>query len=151
MKKLRLDHYIFAMKRLIWIETRTVLQFTIFALIGILNTAIHFVVFYIVLHHFNFHYLIASIIGFLSGVLNSYWCNRRWTFNRDRSSRSMYEFLRFLLVNVLALLTNLGVLAVLVANAGFKPELAQAVSIAFSTTVNFVGNKLWTFQRQAGS
>jgi putative flippase GtrA len=53
--------------------------------------------------------------------------------------------MRFFAVSLVGLGFNLAILELLVSGLG-APELpAQAVAVALSTPINFVGNKLWTF------
>ena len=120
-------------------------QFLKFALIGGVNTAIHYVVFIVFLKLVRIDYLLASSIGYCSGVLNSYYMNRRWTFAAATGS-SILEFSQFVCVNVVALLVNLISLKVLVTSFEIIPEFAQVIAIVFSTVCNFVGNKYWTFR-----
>ena len=127
----------------IWPSAYT--QFLKFALIGGVNTAIHYVVFIIFLKFVKIDYILASSIGYCSGVLNSYYMNRRWTFAAATGS-SILEFSQFVCVNVVALLVNLISLKVLVTSFEIIPEFAQVIAIVFSTVCNFVGNKYWTFR-----
>jgi putative flippase GtrA len=87
--------------------------------------------------------LIASTMGYVCGLVNSYLMNRRFTFRIGRA-RNRTEFTRFCLVNVISLGTNLLVLRMLVAVA-VLPEHAQIVATGASFVVNFSGNRWWTF------
>ena len=42
---------------------------------------------------------------------------------------------------------NLVALELLVSTAGLPELLSQAIAVAVATPVNFIGNKLWTFDR----
>jgi putative flippase GtrA len=46
---------------------------------------------------------------------------------------------------VVAFLFSLGVLELLVSVAGTPKVLAQAISLALATPLNFLGNKMWSF------
>lgn len=118
-----------------------------FALIGVVNTTVHFVVFTVLMRWFAVPMLLASIVGFAAGVANSYWMNRTWTFV-GASRANARQFAKFLLVNLVALGVNLLVLHLLAQVWGWLPELAQLGAIAFTLVVNFAGNKLWTFRVQ---
>jgi putative flippase GtrA len=91
------------------------------------------------------HYLVAATAAFLVAVTNNFWWNRHWTF-KARSGRAHFQAARFLTVSVAAFLFAAGVLELLVSVAGL-PELAsQAISIVAATPLNFIGNKMWSFQ-----
>jgi putative flippase GtrA len=121
-----------------------VLQFLKFAVVGVLNSAIHYLIFLFLYSVLGTQYLLASIIGYVAGMVNSYVLNRRWTF-KSRNRRLMTELSRFVVVNLVSLGANLGLLYLLVSNGLMAPTWAQIVAIVGSTLVNFVLNKFWTF------
>jgi putative flippase GtrA len=121
-------------------------QFIKFALVGILNSAIQYLVFLLIYRLFGFQYLSASIIGYVAGMTNSYFLNRRWTF-ASRNQRLLPELGRFVVVNLISLGANLGLLFLLVSTGLMVPQWAQVLAITGSTLVNFVLNKAWTFSR----
>lgn len=119
-------------------------QFIRFAVVGVLNSAIQYLVFLFLYSFTGTQYLIASIIGYVAGMTNSYILNRRWTFG-SRNQKRLTELSRFVAVNLISLGVNLGLLFLLVSIGNMAPQLAQVVAIVGSTLVNFVLNKLWTF------
>ena len=125
------------------LETGT--QLVKFSLVGVLNTAIQYVVFLVLYRYAGVHYLAASFIGYCAGLLNSYLLNRSWTFHA-RGGKGSLEFVKFTLVNIVSVSVNVGSLAYLVSNVHLSPEFGQALAIVLSTAVNFTGNKLWTFR-----
>ncbi len=120
-------------------------QFIKFGLVGVLNTAIHYAVFYGLLNLAGIHYLVASTIGYLAGLTNSYLLNRSWTFKSRQDNRAS-EMAKFFLVNVFSLGANLVALKTGVSLMGLSPEIAQLFAIVFSLVVNFAGNRFWTFR-----
>ncbi len=119
-------------------------RFATFSLIGVVNTIIHFVVFMLLFETLGVHYLLASTLGFVFAVLNSYWMNSRWTF-AELARRDSGEFFRFVTVSVAALLVNFCCMWVLVDLWSLYPPLAQALSILITLLVNFLGNRYWAF------
>ena len=119
-------------------------QFVKFAVVGVLNSAIQYLVFLFLYSFTGTQYLLASIIGYLAGMINSYILNRRWTFG-SRSQKLFTELSRFVAVNLVSLGVNLGLLYLLVSTGVMIPQWAQVVAIVGSTLVNFVLNKVWTF------
>jgi putative flippase GtrA len=145
MKKSRAGLSISLKRKLILNEKVIGVQFIKFSLVGALNTGIHYLVFILLFRITGLNYLIASTIGYSCGLINSFFFNKLWTF-RTSAANNFGEFLRFSLVNVVALLVNLGSLKYCVSVSGMRPEYAQLVSIGFSLGVNFLGNKFWTFR-----
>ena len=123
-------------------------QFIRFALIGVSNTAVHYAVFALLVTLFSMQYLIASAIGYVCGLINSYLLNRSWTFRaRARPmKRRVGEFVRFGLVNALALTVNLLVMRGLVELMSVTPYISQLFAIGLALVVNFLGNRFWTFR-----
>jgi putative flippase GtrA len=119
-------------------------QFVKFAVVGVLNSAIQYLVFLFLYSFIGTQYLLASIIGYVAGMTNSYILNRRWTF-QSRNQKRLTELSRFVAVNLVSLGVNLGLLYLLVSTGVMIPQWAQLVAITGSTLVNFVLNKVWTF------
>ena len=119
-------------------------QFLVYSFVGLLNTAVHFSVFVVLLRLLGVPILVASAIGYAAGVANSYVLNRIWTFSVTTPANAL-EFGRFALVNVISLLLNLAVLKYLT-SIGLMPELSQVVAICASLVANFAGNKWWAFR-----
>ena len=83
-------------------------QFLKFALVGVLNTVVDFLVFQLLNLTLGWTYL-AQVIGYSAGVLNSYFWNSRWTFRKEHQ-RSAREAAAFVVVNLVSLGVSLGVL-----------------------------------------
>ena len=128
-------------------QTELVPQLIRFLLVGVVNTAIQYVVFVLLYEVMGINYLLASIAGYCLGVLNSYLLNRRWTF-ASGNARILPEAVRFTTVNLLALGANTGLLFVLVSTQSMRPLIAQLWAITASVSMNFILNKTWTFRRR---
>lgn len=76
-------------------------QFLKFALVGVLNTVVDFLVFQLLNLTLGWTYL-AQVIGYSAGVLNSYFWNSRWTFRKEHQ-RSAREAAAFVVVNLVSL------------------------------------------------
>ncbi len=116
-----------------------------FSVVGVVNTLIHYALFYLLYSVFGVYHLLASTIGFIAAVINSFFFNKYWTFN----SKSPYlgqQFVRFFIVSLLGLLINLMTMALLVEWLLIDPLLAQLAAIGLTLLVNFSGNKWWVFR-----
>jgi len=91
----------------------------------------------------DLHHVLAAVIAFVVAVTNNFLWNRHWTF-RASAGHAGFQAARFLTVSVISLGVNLLILQGLIALG--MPEIgAQAIAVAVATPVNFIGNKLWTF------
>ncbi|MBD3109287.1 GtrA family protein [Bacillus sp. AGMB 02131] len=112
-----------------------------FCIVGMGNTLLTFLVFYLLLT-IGMNYLAANIIGYTVGVANSYYWNKSWVFE----AKSNYKhFLRFIAVNILTLLINTGSLFIFVHSFGLNEIIAQIIATGIGMVVNFILNKIWTF------
>lgn len=118
-------------------------QFVKFNLVGVVNTLVDFSVFTI-LTFFGTYFMIAQVISYSLGVVNSFIMNKYWTFG-VKSTPHGEEVLKFIAVNVLSLGVSLTLLYPL------KPQLgvfsAKIIATLFSMMVNFAGSKLWVFKK----
>jgi len=114
-------------------------------MVGVMNTVIHYGVFYALYAWAGLYHLLASGIGFCVAVVHSYVLNRFWTFT-PRGSRIQEEFARFFIVSVLALGVNVAGMFIFVELLGVDPPAAQLMTIGITLIMNFLGNRFWTFR-----
>ena len=124
------------------------LQLTKFSVVGGAGYVVNLVVFSTLLA-MGVHYGPAAVCSFLVAVTNNYTLNRLWTF-REAKGHVAYQGARFFVLAGAVLGVNLALLSGLVA-AGVGELPAQAVAVALGMPLNFVGNKLWTFNRHRRS
>jgi dolichol-phosphate mannosyltransferase len=118
-----------------------------FGLVGGLGFVINLAVFAVCERGFGLPYLLAYAIAWLVAVTNNFMLNRRWTFNEHASSsRIHFQALRFFFVSAIAAAVGAGLLALMVEVGGFGKLPAEAIAVAASTPLNFLGNKLWSFR-----
>lgn len=148
MKSSREGRFILLMKNTISDSQKIIVsQFLKFAMIGFLNTGIHYLIFLWLFRVVGLYYMLASVIGYCCGLMNSFILNKKWTF-KTKGVRKDIEFARFILVNIAALIVNVGTMKYFVSVLKIAPEFSQIGAIGFSMMTNFVGNKFWTFRSQ---
>lgn len=116
-----------------------------FGVVGGSGYVVNLVVFWLFNHPIGIDYRVASIVAFLVAVANNFLINRKWTFDGHHGSMRM-QALRFFVVSVSVFVVTWVLLQVLV-GAGLAEIVAQAISVALGTPLNFVGNKLWSFSK----
>jgi dolichol-phosphate mannosyltransferase len=125
------------------------LQLFHFAVVGGSGYVINLIVFTLLAEGADVNHLLAAVGAFVVAVTNNFMLNRHWTFRHQgaKESHAGFQAARFLTVSTVGLGVNLIVLALLVDGAGLSELPAQAIAVAVATPVNFIGNKLWTFDR----
>lgn len=135
----------------------TLWQLAKYFLVGILNTLIDFGVLNLLIFltgiASGIFFSLFKATSFLVAVVNSYFWNKFWTFEK-KGGVGGREFGQFFLVSVVAILVNVGVASLLVnvigPQGGFTPKLwANIAALAGSITaflLNFLGYKLIVFR-----
>lgn len=144
---------------------KTLIQFIKFNLVGVLNTLVDFIVFQLLNLLLGWPAYISQVISYSCGVANSYIFNSRWTF-RETRQKSVREVVLFIAVNLVSLGVSLGVMWLMknvfgVTNAWAAeriPAFAQSfvtgdtvaklIATVFSVIVNYIGNRLFVFNRK---
>jgi putative flippase GtrA len=131
-----------------WLDDPLVRQFVKYGVVGASNTILTFVV-YTVLVLLGLHYLVAVVLGYLVGSLNSYVFNRHWTFQAGHIAHTQAGT-RFAIVQAAAIAANVALLYVFVHHWHVARILSQAILTVPILSVTFFVNRLWTFARPHG-
>jgi putative flippase GtrA len=115
-----------------------------FGLVGVTGYLVNLAVFALLTQLADVHHIAAAVAAFSVAVSNNFVWNRHWTF-RARDGHAGFQAARFLTVSVVGLGFNLAILQLLVAGLGLAEVPSQAIAVALSMPINFLGNKLWTF------
>jgi putative flippase GtrA len=121
------------------------LQLVRFAFVGGVGFLVNLAVYALFVHSVGVDFRVASVVAWLVAVLNNFVLNRHWTFDA-RGGRAHAQAVRFFVVSLLAELFSLLLLTLLVEGASLAKVPAQAVAVAASMPLNFLGNKLWSFR-----
>jgi putative flippase GtrA len=122
------------------------IRFLKFGTVGFFNTLITLGS-YTFLVYTGMNYLLANILGYGLGVINSYYWNKTWVFKDN--SRKTAVFVKFLTVNLLTLAFNTSVLFLLVDQLGIHPVIANVFAVGTGLLLNYVLNYKWTFNKAA--
>jgi putative flippase GtrA len=121
------------------------LQLMRFGIVGAVGFVVNLVVYTLLVHPASIDFRVASVIAWLVAVLNNFVLNRFWTFDA-REGLARFQAMRFLIVSLVAEVCSLLLLTVFVQGAGIDKVIAQAMAVAASMPLNFLGNKLWSFR-----
>lgn len=123
-------------------------QFIKFGLVGVSNTVVSMVVYYIVLFIDPDLYLLGSILGTIVSIANAFYWNDKFVFSGNRQDwRSKLKRLgkTYISYGGTSILSNV-LLWVEVAFFGVSRAIAPIVNLLVTIPLNFVINKLWTFR-----
>jgi putative flippase GtrA len=124
------------------------LQLVRFGLVGAIGFIVNLAVYAVFVHPIGVDYRVAAVAAWMVAVANNFILNRHWTFDA-RDGRARFQALRFVLVSLVAFGCSLLLLTLLVESGGLAKVPAQAIAVAASTPLNFLGNKLWSFRSRA--
>ena len=125
----------------------TLLQFIKFAIIGVLNTAIDFGIFNLLMWGFDIYkgswMFLFNVISFSAAASNSYFFNKYWTFG-ELSKIKASQFFKFFIVSVGGALINsaivFGVTTFISPQFGLGKELWANLAKLIATLVAWVWN-----------
>lgn len=120
------------------------MQFFKFITVGVLSTIINYSLFYALYQLAGLHYLLASAIGFFSGVFAGYFLNKTWTFLVSETRKSTVA--KYYSVYLLSLALSLILLEFGVTTLNIPPLIANIIVIGVTTCTNFIGIKYWAFK-----
>lgn len=120
------------------------MKFIKFGITGVINTAVDFVVFWL-LSHFGINQYIAQVVSYSCGMANSYIINRSWTF-KSKAGFLGRQLCRFIAANILMLLLSLVVLFVATAAFSLPKLIAKLIATVFTMCGGFLLNRLWVFR-----
>lgn len=127
-------------------KRQQLVQMAKYAFVGVLNTGVDFAVFCALVYGAGFASVWAQPLSYGAGLANSYFLNRKWTFQVGKR-RQAGEMIRFAAVNALSFAVATGALLAL-EQAGLASAIAKAGSVFVSLAVNFAGYKLWVFRTE---
>lgn len=136
-----------------------VVQFIKFAIVGVSNTAVDWVVYYLLINtvlSVTDEKSIAKAISFLIAVVNSYIWNTVWTFKKEYqvtvgksgelSGKSMI-FGKFFVVSLIGWVVNYFVFKYTLGRVSSRDIVALIFASGAATLWNFFANKFWTYKR----
>ncbi|MCM3787236.1 GtrA family protein [Domibacillus indicus] len=114
-----------------------------FGIVGVLNTAIDMLLFF-TLWSVGVPYLLAQVLSYSAGTLNSFVWNRSWTF-KVSGRIHIEEITKFLLLNVIALCMSTFLLSLL---SGQPLFISKTIATLSGLSVTFFGSRFWVFRQQ---
>ncbi|MEW9701005.1 GtrA family protein [Paenibacillus sp. SI8] len=117
-------------------------QWMKFGLVGAVNTGIDFAVFTL-LTLWGWPYLLAQSISFTSGVLNSFFMNRTWTFQSSGDKKG--QFVKFVSLNAVLMLLTSCLLVWFTEHWGWSLWFSKLTATGSGVIFNYIGSRKWVF------
>lgn len=131
------------------ISKKSMKQFVIFGIIGISNTAVDFIMFWLLIQT-SLHYVIANIVAYAVGMLNSYLWNNSITFKSRRGNDqniAVKRITRFIVWNGLMLLLSSALIYAVVEYMHWHALISKLVVTVVILVIQFLGSKKWVFKQ----
>ncbi|HEY2283657.1 MAG TPA: GtrA family protein [Solirubrobacteraceae bacterium] len=126
------------------------LQLIRFGLVGATGFVVNVAVYALCVHALSIDYRAAYVLAWLVAVTNNFLLNRHWTFDAAAGS-VRFQAIRFFVVSLVAAGFGFLLLTLFVEGAGLAKVPAEALAVAASTPLNFIGNKLWSFRHKVSA
>ena len=125
------------------------IQFVKFGLVGVSNTAVSLVTYYLVVL-VGGHYLVANALGFVTGTLNAYWWNSHFVFRKEakKSGAKAGSLVKSFVSYGATFLLGSVLLYIQVQKLGISEMIAPVINVMITTPLNFLLNKLWIFAKR---
>lgn len=117
-----------------------------FNIVGVMNTSIDFVTFYILTTFISVNVVSAQIMAYSLGVINSYFMNRFWTFG-VKGEHNKKQISLFILVNLLALSVSTVLIYFLVKVIN-QVMIAKVLVTVIVMIINYLGQKYIIFNNR---
>ncbi|MFD1677918.1 GtrA family protein [Alicyclobacillus fodiniaquatilis] len=115
-----------------------------FAAVGASNSLVDLVLFVVFYHELHLNYIVAHMISYSCGTLNSFVLNKYFTFER-RSKLHGQEVYRFVLLNICSFLLSVVFIYGFNHFLHFQVMVSKILSIVLTVIVNYFGSKYWCF------
>jgi putative flippase GtrA len=124
----------------------TLTQSISFGLIGLLNAAVDFSVFFLLVRVLHWNVILSQSVSYACGIGNSYLCNRYLTFAR-RNRPHYAEIMKF--IAVCGVSYGISVYGLYIFRKFPWPlVVCKVFATLIAFVVNFVGSKWWVFRPQ---
>ena len=123
-------------------------QFIKFSLVGISNTVVSYTV-YALLLTFGLNYIIANVISYFAGVINSFYWNNKYVFRTDDGSErnAISSFVKLLTSSAFTgLMLNNILLYFWVGVLGISSFLGPLINLLVTYPLNYFLSKFWAFK-----
>jgi len=117
-----------------------------FGTIGAIAAILNIILLYFFTSILNFYYLYSAVFAFVFASTASFLLNKKYTFKEIISYNLVQRITKFFSVNSATLIINLFLLYSLTEYIKIYYIFSQLITLALIASLNYMGNKLWTFK-----
>ena len=135
-------------------KLRLLYQFIKFGIVGVSNTLLSLAVTYATMAVFKFGFSIdttwslniCTTLGYVAGVCNSYFWNKRYVFKNAKEKNGKKAFLKTFICYGVTYLLSMLLMDVMVVYLSIPNWIAPVPRLVITIPLNFIANKLWAFK-----
>ena len=130
------------------LNKKALVQFIKFGIVGFSNTILSYTL-YSICVLLGVHYQLANVIGFVAGVLNSFYWSNKYVFTKsvNEQRNALFVLLKtFIAYGSTGLVLNSLLLYVFIERLGIPDLIAQLIGLTITVPLNFVLNKYCSFK-----
>lgn len=122
-------------------------QFIKFGIVGLSNTFISMLIYYICIF-LGLHYILANTIAFVISVLNAYYWNSKCVFKRENTENrsSFISVVKVFIAYGSTFILSTLLLYVWVDCLNISKMIAPLINLVITIPINFLLNKMWAFK-----
>ncbi len=127
---------------------KIVIQFIRFGIVGLSNTIISLVVYWVCYYFFNIHYFISNFIAFVISVTNAYYWNNKYVFRKENINKKSHikSYTKVFVSYGSTFLLGTILLYLWVDYFKISAGIAPIINLIITIPLNFILNKLWAFR-----
>lgn len=123
---------------------KIIIQFIKFGIVGVSNTLISLLIYYALIY-FNINYIVANTFGFIVSVLNSYYWNSKYVFDKSDKGHLKPVIKTFISYGITFILSTI-LLIIMVDYLNISQIIAPILNLIITIPLNFLLNKFWAFK-----
>lgn len=120
-------------------------QFIKFGIVGVSNTLISLIVYYIFLFIDPGLYLIGNAVGFAVSTFNAYFWNNKFVFKKGKKEKNIAVIVKTYISYGASFFVSEGLMYVLVDILEVSKMIAPIAILFVTVPLNFLLNKLWVY------
>ena len=141
-----LEEFDIQSKKELWVLFK---QFVKFGVVGFSNTVISLAIYYIFVLVNRELYIVGNTTGFVVSVLNAYYWNHKYVFQKPNKGHVKYLLRTFVGYGCTFGLSTF-LLFIMVQYLGISQMVAPVINLMITVPLNFLINKFWTFKIMEG-
>ncbi|ABP65916.1 GtrA family protein [Caldicellulosiruptor kronotskyensis 2002] len=127
---------------------KQIVQLVKFSIVGVINTAVDFAVFFLFYSVFRISYSLSQVFGYTSGMINSFIMNKKWTFEDKTTGKVIItKLLKFVITNLVSLGSSIVVLKLSKTYLSNSILIAKILATLCAQMINYLSYKYWVFNK----